>query len=224
MHRERFPCVTITPARHAFVQAIGFFRRHWLHVLISPILAITVITFLHEAAHALAAWLQGGTVTSFTIVPTERYYGQMSYRFPAGARYSPALISLAPYLLWGGIAGVTAILARCLSIPRWAAPTLFLWCYAAPILDIAKACAEFLLGQPSDLTHAFGVATEVDWASVLLLGGLTYVLSYFVQRRLYGQRDALSPAGYLGTSVLAIGLICLALAAAKEVAPYLSRL
>ncbi len=193
----------------ALRQALSFYRRHWLHIVVSPVLAIVAITFFHEAAHALAAWLQGGTITSFRFIPDGQNFGSVSYTFALGAQFSAGLISLAPYLFWSLVATATALIAWRFTIPGKLAPTLFVWFYAAPILDIAKSCAEFLLGQPNDLFHALGPVSEIYELIIVLLAAGVFVVSYFVQRKVYGHELALSPRGYLATSIAAVCVIVL---------------
>lgn len=191
----------------ALTQALCFLRWHWIHIVIAPVLAVFAITFFHEAAHAVAAWIQGGTITAFRFVPNGENFGSVSYTFPEQAVYSPELISLAPYIMWSTVAALTAALAFYGRIPAKAAPTAFIWFYAAPILDVAKSCLEFLEGKPSDIFHALGPATEIDQVAIVLLASAVFVGSYFVQQKLYRAERALSPRGYVATSFVAIVIV-----------------
>ncbi len=138
-------------------EVIDFFRGHWVHLLIAPGMALTWVTFLHEAAHSAAAWGQGGTITEFSILPGGGNYGHMAYSFPAGALYSPTLISLAPYLMWGTMAAFVAglaLLRRKMGVGPLAS-TLFVWGFAVPLLDIGNAAMGHLAGH-GDLARALG--------------------------------------------------------------------
>jgi hypothetical protein len=178
-----------------------FLRGHLAHVLLSPLLGFTLVTVLHEAAHALLVVAQGGRVVEFSFVPGGGNYGHVRY---AGAVAFPALVSLAPYLMWGAFALGTAALAWARPrLPFWLTSSLFVWAFAVPLLDIGNAAVGWLAGGSSnDLAHAFGRPGQLDLLGVGLLVVASLVAGYFVQRRLYQER-ALSVAGYALTSVVA---------------------
>ena len=82
------------------VPEIGqFIRRHlWQLLLLVP--GALLVTATHEAAHAVAVVLQGGTVREFRWLPTWSNWGSVSYQFPAGVEHSGVIVSLAPYGGW----------------------------------------------------------------------------------------------------------------------------
>ena len=192
-------------------EAFGFAVRHWPHVLLSPLLGFTWVTFLHEGAHAAAAVLQGGTVTELSIVPQPGSFGHMQYHFPPGAFASHALVSLAPYLMWAALAGLTSGVALFRPrLPHWLASTAYLWAFVVPLLDIANAAAGYLFGGPGDLKSALG-PPDLLWA-VALVGAafVAFVVGFEVQRRLYRDR-AVSLAAYVLLAGCGAGLVAVAL-------------
>jgi hypothetical protein len=110
--------------RHCIV----FVKAHWPHLLLVPP-AIFAVTIIHEGAHAVAVWAQGGSVTEFAFVPTRALWGHVSYQFPLRVTYSDFAIGVLPYVAWLTVAG-TAALASWLrsNWPMWAGSALFLWC------------------------------------------------------------------------------------------------
>jgi len=178
-----------------------FFRGHLGHVLLSPLLGLTLVTVLHEAAHALVAAVQGGRVVEFSFLPGGGNYGHVRYE---GAVAFPELVSLAPYLMWGALASGTALVARVRPrLPFWAASSLYVWAFAVPLLDIGNAAVSWLGGGgANDLAQAFGRPVALDGLGVLALTAASIVAGYFVQRRLYGER-ALSLRGYAVTGAVA---------------------
>jgi hypothetical protein len=176
-------------------------RGHLAHVLLSPLLGLTLVTALHEAAHALLVVAQGGRVLEFSFLPGGGSYGHVRYE---GAVAFPELVSLAPYLMWGTLALGTAALAWVRPrLPFWITSSLFVWAFAVPLLDVGNAAVGWLAGgRSNDLAHAFGRPTELDAAGVALLALGSITAGYFVQRRLYRER-ALGLAGYALTSAVA---------------------
>jgi hypothetical protein len=198
-----------SPARYP-AELLRFARWHWIHLLLAPLLGLTMVTFLHECAHAAVVLAQGGELLDFSFLPSARGFGYVSYNFPPGADYSAAAISLAPYVMWSGLAA-TALLVALLwrSISFWAASTLFCWFFAVPLGDCAMACAGYLLGADNDLFHALGPPDEVIALVLMLLGLYVFLLGFGLQRLLYRER-ALSPLGYAtlaSACVLVIGAV-----------------
>lgn len=190
---------------------------HLPHLVVAPCLALTLVTFLHELAHAAAALVQGATVTSFRFLPGAESFGHMSYEPPAGSFFVPALVSLAPCLLWSTFAGGAAVVALFRpKLPYAFASTLFVWFYVVPLLDIAMAVAGWILGSENDLTNALGRSGLLDAFAVALAAPVVFATSFLVQRGLYGER-ALSVPGYLLVSGFAV-LALVAFAALYEVA------
>lgn len=191
-------------------EAGRFVRWQWLHVVAAPFVAVTLVTFLHELAHCVAVWVQGGTVTSFRFLPTADSYGMMTYEPPARGFFLPELVSLAPYLMWSGVAAFTVFLAIVpIRWPRAIASTLFVWMYVVPFLDIGMHLTTWaLLGAAgNDITHALGRATLLDALFVAVVLPIGWAFTWLVQWRLY--RDhSLSVAGYV--VVTALGLLALA--------------
>src|SRR5262245_55064424 len=93
-----------------FREALRFLLRHWPHALL-VIPGVLGVTILHEGAHALAAMAQGGIVTEFVWLPSPGRWGYTAYHFPPGVAYSSFAISIAPYVMWTGMAAVATLLA-----------------------------------------------------------------------------------------------------------------
>lgn len=73
---------TIPPREGSMLREIWtFMRRHWLHVLLVPPGAL-LVTLLHESAHAVAVWIQGGTILEFVWQPTKQLWGMSAMILP----------------------------------------------------------------------------------------------------------------------------------------------
>lgn len=175
---------------------VRFLRWHWLHLVIAPLLGLTMITLLHELAHAAGVILQGGSLLELRFLPTATAFGFVRYTFPPNAAFSAEAISLAPYLMWVCLAHLALLVALLWSsIPFWAASTAFLWLFAVPMGDCAMASVGYLLGSRNDLYHALG-PTSVDMALMIALtGAVAFLLGFGLQRLLYRER-ALRWGGY----------------------------
>lgn len=197
---------------HRIIDQIkDFFRGHWPHLLLAIPLGIA-FTALHELAHSVAAWLQGGTVTSFVWLPSSAGWGHMSCSFPAGARYSMRAIMLAPYALYLGmnlLAGVLSLRRSAWSFP--VASTVFVWLFIAPVADIANTAIPYALWNTyNDFHRAFG-PSRLLISSVLLVLGLSVAwYGYWLNRRLYRARAV----GFPAYCILALAGVCMAVAAA----------
>lgn len=197
-------------------RTLRFCAMHAPQVLVAPLLLVLYGTFAHELAHAAAALVQGGTVTSFSFLPSSDALGMTSYEPPAAGPFSHELVALAPYLLWGASAGAIALVAA-LPGNRMSpalSTTIYTWGYAMPIGDIALN----LYAGHGDLA-----VPGVEGLLVVAVGtgllGCAYALGFVVQRGLYRER-AVSAGGYLvstailGVAMGAAGLCSLALFAA----------
>ncbi len=91
MTRERYdPPMGDTRITDAPFEALRWVGRHWVHIVIAPVVVI-VFTVVHEFAHAVAVWAQGGRVTEFNVIPGGGLWGYVRYEFDGGVEYSPAL-------------------------------------------------------------------------------------------------------------------------------------
>lgn len=152
--------------------------------------ASIVYTALHELAHCTATWLQGGKVTRFIWIPTEELWGEMSYEFPAGDTFSDAAISGAPCILWTACCFLALALSlRRKAWPFWAASSIFVWLFLAPISDTAYAAlAQIRSVDGTDLTHVFGAPSFAVTLGYVLYGLMMTTLGFFTQRQLYRER------------------------------------
>lgn len=170
-------------------------RRHWIHLLISPVVFL-LFTVIHECAHVLAAAAQGGTITDFSVLPSGENLGYMSYEFPEGSYASHELVSIAPYALWSLC--MFAVLLLSLRRSGFSFPlasAFFLWGFIGAWGDIGLAGVSWLNGSGGDWGHVLGESSELD---VLALGVAWVIvggLGYGVQRRLY-REGALSKTSY----------------------------
>jgi len=184
----------------------GFFRWHWPHFLLAAPGAL-LCTILHEGAHALAVTLQGGRVTKFVWLPSLERWGYIEYQFPSQDHFSSFAIAVAPYCLWL----LLMLMAGVLSLKTnphlpWASSTIFIWMFAVPLGDIANAALPYLFGSQNDFTDAFGYATSLEWALIVLFGIASVVFGMIVQERLYRER-ALSVIGYALMAMAGLALI-----------------
>jgi hypothetical protein len=183
-------------------ESVSFLRRNWLHLAIAPLLAITLVTFLHESAHAVAVLAQGGTLLEFSFLPSATDFGHVRYTFPEGAFYVYELIALAPYLMWGSLATLGVMLAILpLRWPHAIASTVFVWLYVVPLLDIAYQSVLWVGGSRNDLRNALGPPDVFAEIGIVFSAGVCFAIGWIVQRRLY-RENGLSLAGYLFLSFL----------------------
>jgi hypothetical protein len=186
-----------------------FVRAHlWHLLLLAP--GLLLATLLHEAAHAAAVVLQGGRVEQFAWIPSLHEWGYVTYRFPNGVAYSEFAISIAPYLLALGLAG----LATLASIRRrpWTyrvASVWYIWGFLVPLAEIANTVFAWLVGADNDLAQAFGQPTLGGFIAVgcVVLGCLLW--GGWLQRRLYRDR-ALGLAAYVVLSLSTVAFIAVA--------------
>ncbi len=167
---------------------------------LAPLLFFVGVTFLHEAAHAVAAIALGGTVTEFSFLPGPQHLGHVRWQPPPNAPpWMGDLVSVAPYVMWSLLAAATILFARLrLRVNRWLAAAIFFWCYFIPIGDIAWN----LYGGRGDLAIGGldGMALQAIGTALLIAA---FVGGHGVQRRLFGDR-AVDVRGYLACA-LALG-------------------
>jgi hypothetical protein len=186
-----------------------FVRAHlWHLLLLAP--GLLLATLLHEAAHAAAVVLQGGRVEQFAWIPSLHEWGYVTYRFPKGVAHSEFAISIAPYLVVLGLAG----LATLPSIRRrpWSyrvASVWYIWGFLVPLAKIANTVFAWLVGADNDLAQAFGrptlgafIAVGCVVAGCLFWGG-------WLQRRLY-REGALGFGAYAILSLSTVAFIIVA--------------
>jgi hypothetical protein len=177
-------------------ELLSFFKSHWPHLLIA-LPAAFLITIIHESAHAAAVVLQGGELLEFSPWPSEGEWGHVEFKFASGSNFSPAAIALAPYAVCLAACALAWLLAmRRKAYPVWLASLIFIWLYVAPLGEIANAAVPYLGGESNDLTEPFGPPTAGKWLGVIALIGVSSVLGFPLQRRLYGVR-ALSGQAYM---------------------------
>lgn len=190
-------------------EVFGFLKAHWIHALLAIPLAIG-FTIVHEAAHAVAVLIQGGTVLELVWVPRGNQWGHIQYEFPPGSRYSAFFISVAPYLFWTlcAVVCMTVALVRGPALSFRLASTIFVWLYVAPLADIANAAFPYLAGSENDFMSAFGPANNLITVLIPFEAAVTVGVGFYVHRRLY-RGAALSLGAYLILSTLTITGICL---------------
>ncbi|MHC4742417.1 MAG: hypothetical protein ACYS8Z_10925 [Planctomycetota bacterium] len=177
-------------------ELLRFFKGHWPMLLVAPPMAV-FFTLLHEAAHAFAVIVQGGTLTEFVWLPTSRGWGHINYKFPMDVEFSSRAISIAPYFMWVLFSCAAALLSlRKRAWPFWFAATVFVWMYAAPLMDIAHNGIPYLSGSNNDFANAFGPPGFGMWAGFAVTAIFCAIGGFAVQTRLYRER-ALSAKAYI---------------------------
>ena len=63
---------------------VSFFKGHWPHFILAVPGAVA-FTALHELAHCVVVWVQGGSVTGSVWLPSGADWGHMRYSFPPDA-------------------------------------------------------------------------------------------------------------------------------------------
>lgn len=189
-----------------FRDILAFIRRHWPHLLLFIPGAIGV-TILHEAAHAGAVLLQGGTVSQFVWLPGAGNWGYISYVFPDGTPNSTFLISIAPYLLWC----LLALAASALSVRKqkvgygWAS-VIYFWLFVVPLGDIANTAFPYLAGKQNDFLSAFGHPSPAEAVIIGLSCAVAVFAGYHVQLGLY-REGSLSATSYAMLSTVVLGVL-----------------
>ena len=167
---------------------------------LAPALFFVGVTFLHEAAHAVAALALGGTIEEFAFLPGADNLGHVRWTAPAGAPpWFGDLVGVAPYVMWAVMAGAVLELARRrVRLNRWVAAAVFYWCYFVPVGDIAWN----LYGGGGDLAigGGDGVALQAIGTTAIIAA---YLLGHWVQTRLLDEdEDAVDWRGYLACSAV----------------------
>lgn len=181
--------------RRVLKDVLYFFKGHWPHVVIA-IPGAVAFTALHELAHCVAVWLQGGFVDEFKWLPSRTEWGHMRYLFPPGVTHSTAAVSLSPYAAWV----LLCLLAGLLSLrrnkwPFWFASTVLVWLFIVPLADIANAVVPYLfMDANSDFRDALGPARPQFVVAAGIFGLAAASYGYSLNRRLYRDRAAGFPA------------------------------
>lgn len=187
-------------------ELLRFARSHWHVAGLLPFMLIA-FTVLHEAAHGLAVWLQGGRVTEFVWLPTGGQWGHVRYVFETDKAYSRSLIALAPYVLALAMTGTAILLSlRRKPWPHAVAGMIFAWLYVAPLAEIANAVVPWLRGRPNDLSAVISGPGRIHLVMTLVGIAVALLVGWVLQRRLYRAR-ALSAAAYLITAFLVLGIL-----------------
>ena len=194
---------------HVYRDIVSFFRSHWPHLII-VIPAVFVFTAIHEFAHCIGVWIQGGQVTDFAWLPSGAEWGHMQFVFPPGTEYNAAVISLGPYAMWICFILLAGILSlKRTAWPFWFASTVFIWLFAAPLADIANTAVPYLLGNAqNDMQNALGPAqfSYAMVAGVFFIAAAAY--GFVLNKRLYRYRCIGLPA-YCALAAAAALAICI---------------
>lgn len=176
----------------------AFLCRHWVHLLLSPLLGFGFCSALHEGAHAAAVVAQGGTIGEFRCWPGNGYLGYVAYDFPAGTEYSRKSISAAPFVLSLTLAAMSfSVVVSIEPLPFWLGSSIFAWGWIASLGTIGIGMAGYLRGSKgADLTKVFGHRSIVPAALMLGTLALGCFLGFYLQRRIY-LGSALSPPAYV---------------------------
>lgn len=195
------------PMQMALRQAWGFVRSHWGHLVVA-LPAVLAFTAVHELAHCLAVWVQGGRVTEFVWLPSGSEWGHMRFQFDPGVNHSSAAIAMAPYALWLGCGLVAGGLAlRKTPWPFRTASIVYVWLFVAPTADIANTAVPYLMrGALNDFRDAMGPPRSTLWFAGILVALLATTYGFWLNRRLY-RNGALDLPAYLALLAVGGGLI-----------------
>ena len=189
---------------------LRFLKTHWIHfILIIP--GLIAVTIPHEAAHSLAALLQGGRIIEFKWLPSSGEWGHVQYSFAADADYNQAVISLAPYIMW--IAACLAAGLLALRRKPWsstAAGFIFIWLFVVPVADIANAVIPYVMtNKDNDLYQAFG-DISLQFVLTAAAAGIAFsAYGWLLNRRLY-RENALGLPAYITLAAAAAAIACAA--------------
>ncbi len=190
-------------------QALRFLLGHWLHFILLGIFGVVGITSLHELAHAVAVWLQGGEVLEFVVLGDEEAWGHVRYQFPEGVAYSSRLISLAPAI--AALAALTLGWLLALVGPRkdgHIARAVFFWLCLMPVGELGfMGLGYFTVGARCDLLYAFGPISWPLRMAGLALGCVVVALLYALQRRLFDELR-LDQGAFALLGVMAVAGLC----------------
>jgi hypothetical protein len=168
-------------------QALRFLLGHWLHFLLLGIFGVVGVTTLHEGAHAMGVWLQGGELLEFVVMGDEESWGHVRYQFAPGAQYSARLISLAPAI--GALGALMVGLVAALFGPRrdgHLAKAVWFWLCMMPAGELGfMGLGYFTVGARCDLFYALGPITWPLRLAGLAMGCSVVALLYGLQRRLF---------------------------------------
>jgi hypothetical protein len=180
-----------------------FVRRHWWHLLLL-IPGAVLVAILHEAAHAVAILVQGGTIKEFVWLPQRGSWGHVAYDFSPGAQYSRTIVALAPTALWLSLAAIPCLLClRTATFSYRVASLVFFWLFVIPLADVAHAVFPFLAGGDNDYATAFGRPCGASAVCIGIATMAAWIGGYFVRQRLFRQ-SALTILSYGVLSTVAL--------------------
>ena len=175
-----------------------------------PLLGLTLITIIHEAAHGVAVLLQGGKIVSFRWWPTLDSLGKIKFTFIKNSDYSIFLVSMAPYFLWITIAAISAVLSFSLKNPSFKVySTIFLWLFFMPVGDIGLAALPYVFfSNDNDFYQAFGPPTVLLSILIIFAAVIAVISGWFVHKNLY-RDDSLSVKTYLCLAIVTVCALCI---------------
>ncbi|PCJ62895.1 MAG: hypothetical protein COA79_01855 [Planctomycetota bacterium] len=171
-----------------------FLKKHLTHLILLPLLGLTVFIAMHEGAHGVAVIAQGGTIDSFRWWPNNESLGMIHYSFQDGVTYSKFVISLAPYFLWISIVIITGIGSYYFKTNNFKLySTIFIWFYLLPLVDIGHHALQYASGSSkiNDFKSALGDPSLTGKLIIILTTISVIVVSYRVHKNLY-QNNKLS--------------------------------
>ena len=191
------------------LQEIKYFliKNWWQLIILIP--GAFLITFLHELAHAIPVWLQGGTVEEFVWhSDKEGMWGHVSYTFPPSIKYNSFIITIAPYLSALVILTVTFLTTFVIKPSnRIFASFIFICLIVIPLGEIAYALFPYnFYSKKNDLYYAFGNPTLlISFSTIILVIGGTY-LAYISHKNIFNIH-ALSLRSFILLSTIPIFLL-----------------
>jgi hypothetical protein len=192
------------------IEILKFFKFNLWNILLLPVLGLTLITALHEAAHCVGALVQGGTILEFKWLPTNGHFGYMRYEYGNNPNFSPFWVSVSPYVMWSTIALIGFALSEFISVKPRLGSIIFIWLIFIPVGDIGLAILPYqVFHAKNDIHSAFSDPTFYSLIIIVILVIIVCYLGYRAQRKLY-QSYSLSIKSYIALftfSMIAITLI-----------------
>ena len=186
-----------------------FFLRNWWNlILIIP--GAYFITFLHELAHAIPVWAQGGTVTEFIWYGDKEGWGHINYSFPKNIDYNDTIISLGPYISAIIIFFIGNLISRIIRNKYAVLSSLtFVWLIVIPLAELAYGLFPYCIyNTDNDIFHAFGKANSSIIICTIFATVFSTISAYFAHENLY-HSQSLSPKTFFAVSLLPITIIAI---------------
>ncbi|MCA9516260.1 MAG: hypothetical protein KC635_15065 [Myxococcales bacterium] len=175
-----------------------FLLAHWPWLLLAVPVGL-LGTVVHELFHALAVWLQGGTVLDLKILPSGNTLGHVLWE---GQGVNGRLVSVAPTVGWLVLSLVGLRLVGRFRAGGAGAKLALVLAWLLPLGDTSLSLSRLALGVPhADLSRAF----LDERAVVLAAAAVFYAVACVSTPRLVRH----ATAGALSTAESVLGFVAL---------------